>query len=354
MLFSHYYFFSVSAWAMWSIQAIIRDFLPGIAGDVACLAPNLITSPWEQSKLSFTVIDEELTEFWTHRHLPLLTIDLRIHGSSNGIRTKVLPYVPQQLGLFSRTTNTMLELMQYPQWLRLFSRNSQICGQLSNLQIDSSVIQIVQSDVLRNSIDTTTAITNSTDPNLVPGKQIWRKKYHICQLSLSRTPTACSSVFYACTHTHSQAPASLSTKERTRWSRVSRLPTYPPICNKQGGSRCCGPRITSWRKPRFLSERVVTTHPRPPPPSTKPMWQRWVRRPNYHGSRTARRVQAQRWGDARSRTLRVPLQSMRIVLCKTWAEVCGSLVFCCILCCRLQSTRHIYTVLLTDCLSVML
>ena len=32
--------------------------------------------------------------------------------------------------------------------------------QLSNLQIDSSVIQIVQSDVLRNSVDTTAAITN--------------------------------------------------------------------------------------------------------------------------------------------------------------------------------------------------
>ena len=33
--------------------------------------------------------------------------------------------------------------------------------QLSNLQIDSSVIQIVQSDVLRNSVDTTAAITNT-------------------------------------------------------------------------------------------------------------------------------------------------------------------------------------------------
>ena len=34
--------------------------------------------------------------------------------------------------------------------------------QLSDLQIDSSVIQIVQSDVLRNSVDTTAAITNTT------------------------------------------------------------------------------------------------------------------------------------------------------------------------------------------------
>ena len=33
--------------------------------------------------------------------------------------------------------------------------------QLSNLQIDSSVIQIVQSDALRNSVDTTAAITNT-------------------------------------------------------------------------------------------------------------------------------------------------------------------------------------------------
>ena len=33
--------------------------------------------------------------------------------------------------------------------------------QLSNLQIDSSVIQIVQSDVLRNSVDTTAAVANN-------------------------------------------------------------------------------------------------------------------------------------------------------------------------------------------------
>ena len=38
--------------------------------------------------------------------------------------------------------------------------------QLSNLQIDSSVIQIVQSDVLRNSVDTTAAITNSAELNV--------------------------------------------------------------------------------------------------------------------------------------------------------------------------------------------
>ena len=35
------------------------------------------------------------------------------------------PYVPQKLGLFSRTTNAMLGPMQYPQ---CFPRNSQICG----------------------------------------------------------------------------------------------------------------------------------------------------------------------------------------------------------------------------------
>ena len=35
--------------------------------------------------------------------------------------------------------------------------------QLSNLQIDRSVIQIVQSDVLRNSVDTTAAITNRAE-----------------------------------------------------------------------------------------------------------------------------------------------------------------------------------------------
>ena len=38
-----------------------------------------------------------------------------LHGSSNGTRTNALPYVPQNLGLFPRTTNTMLGLMQYPQ-----------------------------------------------------------------------------------------------------------------------------------------------------------------------------------------------------------------------------------------------
>ena len=66
---------------------------------------------------------------------------------------------PQRLGLFSRTTNTMLGLIQYPQGLGLFSHTTNM-WQISNLQIDSSVIQIVQSDVLRNSIDTTATITN--------------------------------------------------------------------------------------------------------------------------------------------------------------------------------------------------
>ena len=68
---------------------------------------------------------------------------------------------PQRLGLFSRTTNTMLGLIQYPQGLGLFSHTTNM-WQISNLQIDSSVIQIVQSDVLRNSIDTTATITNTS------------------------------------------------------------------------------------------------------------------------------------------------------------------------------------------------
>ena len=71
-------------------------------------------------------------------------------------------YSQQKLGLFSRTTNTMLGLIQYPQGLGLFSHTT-IMWQISNLQIDSSVIQIVQSDVLRNSIDTTATITNNKD-----------------------------------------------------------------------------------------------------------------------------------------------------------------------------------------------
>ena len=83
-----------------------------------------------------------------------------LHGSSNGSRTNVLPYVTQQLGLFSRTTNhartnavsTMTRIV-FPQFSNMW--------QLSNLEIDSSVIQIVQSDVLRNSVDTAAAITNT-------------------------------------------------------------------------------------------------------------------------------------------------------------------------------------------------
>ena len=61
----------------------------------------------------------------------------------------------------------MLGLMQYPQRVLLHKqqkrrqRSSQFSNmwQLSNLQINSSVIQIVQSDVLRNSVDTTAAIS---------------------------------------------------------------------------------------------------------------------------------------------------------------------------------------------------
>ena len=45
--------------------------------------------------------------------------------------------------------------------------------QLSNLQIDSSVIQIVKSDVLRNSVDATAAITNT----LPWGCCIYQTKY---------------------------------------------------------------------------------------------------------------------------------------------------------------------------------
>ena len=79
--------------------------------------------------------------------------------TSNGIRTNVLQ---QKLGLVSRTTNTMLGLMQYPQGLGLVSHTTNTMlgltqypqglglvshtpnmWQISNLQIDSSVIQIV-------------------------------------------------------------------------------------------------------------------------------------------------------------------------------------------------------------------
>ena len=49
---------------------------------------------------------------------------------------------PQGLGLVSHTTNTMLGLTQYPQGLGLVSHTTNM-WQISNLQIDSSVIQIV-------------------------------------------------------------------------------------------------------------------------------------------------------------------------------------------------------------------
>ena len=53
--------------------------------------------------------------------------------------------------------------------------------QLSNLQIDSSVIQIVQSDVLRNSVDTTAAITNMATAFFVSYMQVsYVLLYHLC------------------------------------------------------------------------------------------------------------------------------------------------------------------------------
>ena len=79
---------------------------------------------------------------------------------------------PQGLGLVSHTTNTMLGLTKYPQGLGLVSHTTKM-WQISNLQIDSSVIQIVQSDVLRNSIDTTATITNT----LTWGCCIYQTKY---------------------------------------------------------------------------------------------------------------------------------------------------------------------------------
>ena len=89
--------------------------------------------------------------------------------TSNGIRTNVLQ---QKLGLVSRTTNTMLGLMQYPQGLGLVSHTTNM-WLISNLQIDSSDIQIVQSYALRNSIDTTATITNT----LTWGCCIYQTKY---------------------------------------------------------------------------------------------------------------------------------------------------------------------------------
>ena len=83
-----------------------------------------------------------------------------------------LTQYPQGLGLVSHTTNTMLGLTQYPQGLGLVSHTTNM-WQISNLQIDSSVIQIVQSEVLRNSIDTTATITNT----LPWGCCIYQTKY---------------------------------------------------------------------------------------------------------------------------------------------------------------------------------
>ena len=104
-----------------------------------------------------------------------------LHGSSNGTRTNALPYVPQNLGLFPAPQIPCSDYCSIHKEYSYISnrkdreRSSQFSNmwQLSNLQIDSSVIQIVQSDVLRNSVDTTAAITNT----LPWGCCIYQTKY---------------------------------------------------------------------------------------------------------------------------------------------------------------------------------
>ena len=125
-----------------------------------CIIETLVRKDWsgkwsEHGRRARVIYNLETleTERTKDRSLNLRNF---LHGSSNGIRTNALPYVPQKLGLFSRTTNM---------W------------QLSNLQIDSSVIQIVQSDVRRNSVDTTAAITNKYVPSFVDRVQDRARKY---------------------------------------------------------------------------------------------------------------------------------------------------------------------------------
>ena len=113
---------------------------------------------------------ERLVGKWSeHGRRARVIHNLETLETSNGIRTNVLQ---QKLGLVSRTTNTMLGLMQYPQGLGLVSHTTNM-WLISNLQIDSSDIQIVQSDVLRTSIDTTATITNT----LPWGCCIYQTKY---------------------------------------------------------------------------------------------------------------------------------------------------------------------------------
>ena len=73
-----------------------------------------------------TLVRRDWSGKWSeHGRRARVIYNLETLETSNGIRTNVLQ---QKLGLFSRTTNTMLGLMQYPQWLGSFSRNSQTCG----------------------------------------------------------------------------------------------------------------------------------------------------------------------------------------------------------------------------------
>ena len=83
---------------------------------------------------------ERLVGKWSeHGRRARVIYNLETLETSNGIRTNVLQ---QKLGLVSHTTNTMLGLTQYPQGLGLVSHTANM-WQISNLQIDSSVIQIV-------------------------------------------------------------------------------------------------------------------------------------------------------------------------------------------------------------------
>ena len=84
------------------------------------------------------------THFLTYRKNSDCSPHHKYHARTNAVSTKSTPIY---------LVSNRKDRERYSQFSNMW--------QLSNLQIDSSVIQIVQSDVLRNSVDTTAAITNS-------------------------------------------------------------------------------------------------------------------------------------------------------------------------------------------------
>ena len=130
--------------------------------------------------------------------------------------------------------------------------------QLSNLQIDSSVIQIVQSDVLRNSVDTTAAITNNfcsdTLATRLPSLSCFASRRFCFSREHFFPPSEhiCSSTARIEMH-HPRPPA--------------RKPTHTSSVEDESGSRA-SPTVLMWF--RFLRTEAHTDNDKPPA-SEKPV-----------------------------------------------------------------------------------